>query len=175
MDDARRQQLTEIVAAKAGVDVACAVRHLALHDYDVAAALRGIDAERYTLTQRLLNKYRRDPEDALQHVALAVLQQEGIRNDSVLRLERIAALAPQVASVVTLAEWLAYVDWEGFDSALYLNIDAVAAFIAGELCLPEVAANLLQARDAAVFEMLRPALATAALLFIERHIALFPR
>nr|WP_314606186.1 hypothetical protein [uncultured Janthinobacterium sp.] len=174
MDDARRQQLTDIVAAKAGVDVACAARHLALHDDDVAAALRGIDAERYTLTQRLLNKYRRDPEDALQQVALAVLQQKGIRDDSVLRAERIAALAPSVSKVVMLAEWLAYVDWEGFDSALYANIDAVAAFIGGALDLPEVAANLLQTRDETVFEAQRSALAAAALLFIERHIALFP-
>ncbi len=127
-----------------------------------------------SLTQRLLNQHRHDAEDALQQVALAVLQQEGIRSDSVLRLERIAALAPPVAGVVTLAEWLAYVDWEGFDSALYANIEAVAAFIAGALDLPEVAANLLQTRDAAVFESQRPLLATAALLFIERHIALFP-
>lgn len=127
-----------------------------------------------TLTQRLLDKHRHDAEDALQQVALAVLQQEGIHSDSVLRVERIAALAPQVACVVTLAEWLAYVDWEGLDSALYANIAAVAALIAGELQLPDVAANLLQARDADVFEAQRPALATAALLFIEGHIALFP-
>ncbi|MEX0140652.1 hypothetical protein MRBLMS1_001442 [Massilia sp. LMS1-1-1.1] len=174
MEDARRQQLTDIVAAKAGVDVACAARHLALHDDDVAAALRGIDAERYTLTQRLLNKYRRDPEDALQHVALAALQQEGIGSDSVLRAERIASLAPPVAGMVMLAEWLAYVDWEGYDSALYANIDAVAEFIAGALDLPEVAANLLQTRDETVFEAQRPALAAAALLFIERHTTQFP-
>ena len=127
-----------------------------------------------TLTQRLLDKHRHDAEDALQQVALAVLQQEAIRSDSVLRVERIAALAPQVACVVTLAEWLAYVDWEGLDSALYANIAAVAALITGELQLPDVAANLLQARDADVFEAQRPALATAALLFIEGHIALFP-
>ena len=128
-----------------------------------------------SLTQRLLNQHRHDAEDALQQVALAVQQQEGIRSDSVLRLERIGALAPPVAGVVTLAEWLAYVDWEGFDSALYANIGAVAVLIADDLLLPEVAANLLQTRDAAVFESQRPALATAALLFIERHIALFPR
>lgn len=133
-----------------------------------------MDAASASLTQRLLNKYRRDPEDALQHVALAVLQQEGIRSDSVLRSERIAALAPPVAGVVRLAEWLAYVDWEGFDSALYANIDVVAALIAGELLLPEVAANLLQTRDAAVFDAQRPALALAALAYIERHTTQFP-
>jgi len=127
-----------------------------------------------SLTQRLLNQHRHDAEDALQQVVLAVLQQEAIRSDSVLRLERIAALAPPVVGVVTLAEWLAYVDWEGFDSALYVNVEAVAAFIADDLLLPEAAANLLQARDAAVFDAQRPLLAAAALLFIERHIALFP-
>lgn len=127
-----------------------------------------------SLTQRLLNKHRHDAEDALQQVALAVLQQAGIRSDSVLRLERIGALAPPVAGVVMLAEWLAYVDWEGYDSALYANMQAVAAFIADGLLLPEVAASLLHKYDAAVFETQRPALATAALLFIERHIALFP-
>ena len=127
-----------------------------------------------SLTQRLLNRHRHDAEDALQQVALAVLQQEGIRDDSVLRAARIAALAPPVACVVTLAEWLAYVDWEGFDSALYANIGAVAGLIADDLLLPEVAANLLQARDAAVFEAQRPALAQALISLIERHIALFP-
>ncbi|MCX7294758.1 hypothetical protein [Janthinobacterium sp.] len=174
MDAARRQQLTDIVAAKAGVDAACAARHLALHAYEVAAALRGIDAERYTLTQRLLIKHGRDPEDALQHVALAVLQHEDIRSDSVLRLGRIAALAPPVACAVTLAEWLAYVDWEGFDSALHANVEAVAALLAGELQLADAGANLLQARDEAVFEAQRPALALAALAYIERHITQFP-
>ena len=127
-----------------------------------------------SLTQRLLNQHRHDAEDALQQVALAVLQQEGIRDDSVLRAARIAALAPPVACVVTLAEWLAYVDWEGFDSALYANIGAVAVLIADDLLLPEVAANLLQTRDAAVFEAQRPALAQALISLIERHIALFP-
>ena len=128
-----------------------------------------------SLTQRLLDKYRCDPEDALQQVALAVLQQEGIRDDSVLRSERIAALAPPVAGVVMLAGWLAYVYWEGFDSAEYANIDAVAVRLAGQLDLPEVAGNLLQARDAALFAAQRPALALAALAYLERHIALFPR
>ena len=127
-----------------------------------------------SLTQRLLNRHRHDAEDALQQVALAVLQQEGIRDDSVLRAARIAALAPPVACVVTLAEWLAYVDWEGFDSALYANIGAVAGLIADDLLLPEVAANLLQTRDAAVFEAQRPALAQALISLIERHIAHFP-
>lgn len=134
-----------------------------------------MEAASSSLTRRLLDRHRHEPEDALQKVALAVLQQEGIRDDSVLRAERIAALAPPVADMVLLAGWLAYVDWEGFDSALYANIDAVAALIAGQLHLPEVAGNLLQARDVALFEAQRPTLDRASVAFIERHIALFPR
>ena len=127
-----------------------------------------------SLTQRLLDKCRCDPQDALQQVALAVLQQEGIRSDSVLRLDRIAALAPPVAAMVLLAEWLAYAEWEGFDSALYAHLDAVAALLANQLQLPDIADNLLRLRDAALFEAQRPALAAAAVRFIERHITLFP-
>ena len=127
-----------------------------------------------SLTQRLLDKCRCDPQDALQQVALAVLQQEGIRDDSVLRAERVAALAPPVAAMVLLAEWLAYAEWEGFDSALYAHPDAVAALLANQLQLPDIADNLLRLRDAALFDAQRPALAAAAVRFIERHITLFP-
>lgn len=41
-----------------------------------------------SLTQRLLERHRHDAEDALQQVALAVLQQEGIRDDGVPRASR---------------------------------------------------------------------------------------
>lgn len=168
MDPARRQQLTDVVAAKAGVDAACAARHLALHAHDVAAALRSIDLERYTLTQRLLKKYRHDPEDALQHVALAIAQQENIGTDSALRAERIAALAPPLACVMLLADWLAYVEWEGFDSALHANFDAVNALVQTDLGLPPLA------RELAAFEAQRPLLADALCAHIQRHMANFP-
>jgi hypothetical protein len=51
----------------------------------------------------------------------------------------------------------------------------VAALIAGQLHLPEVAGNLLQARDAALFEASSARRWRASVAFIERHIALFPR
>ena len=91
------------------------------------------------LTGRLLARHRSAPEDALQQVAQAVLMQHGIRSDSVLRAERIAALTPPVACVVVLAEWLAYVDWEGVDSARYMNFDGVNALVQTELGLPSLA------------------------------------
>lgn len=94
--------------------------------------------------------------------------QHGIRSDSVLRSERIAALAPPVACVVVLAEWLAYVDWEGFDSARYANVDAVNAQVADHLQLPPLA------HEPAAFELQRPVLVDALLAFINRHLLLFP-
>lgn len=92
--------------------------------------------------------------------------QHGIRSDSVLRAERIAALTPPVACVVVLAEWLAYVDWEGVDSARYMNFDGVNALVQTELGLPSLA------RDN--FELQRHRLVEALYAYIQRHIAEFP-
>lgn len=92
----------------------------------------------------------------------------GIRSDSVLRAERIAALAPPVACVVVLAEWLAYVDWEGYDSALYMNFDTVNALAVDQLQLPPLA------RQQASFQTQRPVLVDALLAFTARHLLLFP-
>jgi hypothetical protein len=101
-------------------------------------------------------------------VAQAVLMQHGIRSDSVLRAERIACLVPPVACVVVLAEWLAYVDWEGFDSALYTNFDTVNALAIDSLKLPPLA------HEQAAFELQRPVLVDALLACIGRHLLLFP-
>ena len=122
----------------------------------------------------MLARHRSEPEDALQQVAQAVLMQHGIRSDSVLRAERIAALAPPVACVVVLAEWLAYVDWEGFDSALHRDLQRVAALIDIELQSPAIAATLRDAGDQAVFAAQRPALVDAALASVVRQITQFP-
>lgn len=100
--------------------------------------------------------------------------QHGIRSDSVLRAERIAALTPPVACVVVLAEWLAYVDWEGFDSALHRDLQRVAALIDIELQSPGIAATLRDAVDHAVFAAQRPALVDAALASVVRQITQFP-
>lgn len=127
-----------------------------------------------TLTGRLLANCRDDPDDALQQVAQAVLMQHGIRTDSVLRLERIAALAPPVVCIVMLAEWLAYVDWEGYDSALHRDLPQVAALIDNELQLPGIAAGLRQAAAQSGFAAQRPALVGAALAYIARYLSQFP-
>lgn len=94
--------------------------------------------------------------------------QHGIRSDSVLRAERIAALAPPVACVVVLAEWLAYVDWEGFDSALHAHFDTINALATDRLQLPPLP------RDQVSFQMQRPLLVEALLAFIQQQLPLFP-
>ena len=90
--------------------------------------------------------------------------QHGIRSDSVLRLERIAALAPPVACVVMLAEWLAYVEWEGLDSARHMNFENVNALVQTELGLPPLSRGN--------FELQRRQLVDALYGYIQRHMAL---
>ncbi len=102
----------------------------------------------------------------MQQVAQAVLMQHDIRSDSVLRAERIAALAPPLGCVVVLAEWLAYVEWEGLDSALCMNLDGINALLQAELGLPPLA------RDNVELQQRR--LAQALYAYIQRQIAVFP-
>ena len=92
--------------------------------------------------------------------------QHDIRTDSVLRAERIAALAPPLACVVVLAEWLAYVEWEGLDSALCMNLDGVNALVQAELGLPPLARDNVEPQ--------RHRLAEALYAYIQRQIAVFP-
>lgn len=94
--------------------------------------------------------------------------QHDIRSDSVLRTERIACLVPPVACVVVLAEWLAYVDWESYDSALHANFEAVNVLVTDQLRLPPLA------REPASFQKQRPVLVDALLAFTARHLLVFP-
>jgi len=130
-----------------------------------------------SLTHKLLQRRSEDAlevQDTLQRIALYVLQREQIFDDSVLRDARIAALAPQVAALVMIAEWLAYVEWEGYASARHMKFDSVLAQLSTVLQLPLLAEQLQQAVNVQQFEALRPALLQALLAHVERHVAVFP-
>ncbi|KAB8041803.1 hypothetical protein [Janthinobacterium aquaticum] len=129
------------------------------------------------LTHKLLQRRSEDAQevhDTLQRIALYVLQREQIFDDSVLRDARIAALAPQVAALVMIAEWLAYVEWEGYASARHMKFDSVLAQLSAALQLPLLAEQLQQAVNVQQFEALRPVLLQALLAHVERHVAMFP-
>lgn len=129
------------------------------------------------LTRKLLQRRSEDAQevpDTLQRIALYVLQREQIFDDSVLRDARIAALAPPVSAVVILAEWLAYVEWEGYASARHMKFDSVLAQLSTALQLPLLAEQLQQAVSVQQFEALRPVLLQALLAHVERHVAMFP-
>lgn len=133
-----------------------------------------------SLTHKLLQRCSggaqevQEVQDALQGIALYVLQREQIFDDSVLRDARIAALAPQVAALVMIAEWLAYVEWEGYASARHMKFDSVLAQLSTSLQSPLLAEQLQQAVNVQQFEALRPALLQALLAHVERHVAMFP-
>lgn len=129
------------------------------------------------LTHKLLQRRSEDAQevhDTLQRIALYVLQREQIFDDSVLRDARIAALAPQVAALVMIAEWLAYVEWEGYASARHMKFDSVLAQLSTVLQLPLLAEQLQQAVSVQQFEALLPVLLQALLAHVERHVAMFP-
>lgn len=132
------------------------------------------------LTHKLLQRRSEDAQevhevqDALQRIVLYVLQREQIFDDSVLRDARIAALAPPVSAVVMIAEWLAYVEWEGYASARHMKFDSVLAQLSTSLQLPLLAEQLQQAVSVQQFGALRPALLQALLEHVEQHMAMFP-
>ena len=132
------------------------------------------------LTRKLLQRRSEDAQevqevqDTLQRIALYVLQREQIVDDSVLRDARIAALAPQVVALVMIAEWLAYVEWEGYASARYMKFDSVLAQLSTVLQLPLLAEQLQQAVNVQQFEALRPVLLEALLEHVQQHVAVFP-
>jgi len=126
------------------------------------------------LTHGLLQRRHGDAQEVIERIALYVLQREQIFADSVQRDERIAALAPQVAALVIIAEWLAYVEWEGYASARHMKFDSMLAQLSTTLQLPLLAEQLQQAVSFQQFEALRPVLFAALLEHVQQHVALFP-
>lgn len=126
------------------------------------------------LTHGLLQRRSGDAQEIIDRIALYVLQREQIFDDSVLRDARIAALAPPLAAVVIIVEWLQYVDWEGYASARHTRFDSMLEQLSAGLQRPLLAEQLQQAASVRQFEALRPVLLGALLEYIEQHIGLFP-
>lgn len=126
------------------------------------------------LTHSLLQRRSSDAQEVIDRIALYVLQREQIFTNSVQRDARIAALAPPVAALVVIAEWLAHTEWEGYASARHMQFDCVLAQLSTTLQLPLLAEHLQLAVEAGQFEAQRHVVLGALLEHVQRHIALFP-
>lgn len=196
-----QQELTQVVAHQAQVPAAAARHALELAGYEVARALQALEQARYSLTQRVLRRYRA-PADAVRYVADVVEQTHHVSRAYWLDVEAAQLLPPPLACVLVVNEWLAYEDWEGLDVAISFHLETVLAYFDHLLALPQVshalryAAALEQEQQEfrrhqlartgafrpgpeveaaqAAFEALRPRIVQSLYELIEQHIELFP-
>jgi cytochrome bd-type quinol oxidase subunit 1 len=196
-----QQELTQLVAHQAQVPEAAARHALERADYEVPRALQQLEQQRYSLTQRILRRYR-DPTDAVRRVADALEQTYQVPRSSWLDLAAAQRLLPPLACVLVVNEWLVYEDWEGLAAAVYFQLEVVLAYCDHLLLLPQVShalrhvAALEQAQAAlrdqqlirlgvfspgpevaaasAAFDVLRPRLVQRLYELIKEHIELFP-
>jgi hypothetical protein len=131
------------VAHKAEVTEAAARHALELASYEVLQALQQLDQARYSLTQRILRRYR-EPADAVRRVADAVAQTHQVPRQYWLDFEAVQLLPPPLAGVLVVTEWLAYADWEGLDAAVHFHLEAVLAYLNQLLALPQARRALRQ-------------------------------
>jgi hypothetical protein len=195
-----QQELTQVVVHQQ-VPEAVARHALELAGYDVPRALHQLEQGRYSLTQRVLRRYRA-PADAVRRVGDVVEQTHHVPRTYWLDLAAAQLLAPPLACVLVVSEWLAYEDWEGLDVAVSFHLEAVLAYFDYLLALPQVSHALryaaaleqeqveLRGRQLArtgafrpgpeveaaqvAFEALRPRIVQGLYELIEQHIGLFP-
>jgi hypothetical protein len=196
-----QQELTQVVAHQAQVPEAAARHALELAGYDVRRTLQALEQARYSLTQRVLRRYQA-PADAVRRVADVVEQTHHVPRAYWLDVAAAQLLAPPLACVLVVSEWLAYEDWEGLDVAVSFHLEAVLAYFDHLLALPQVsytlrAAATLEQKQVesrrrqlartgafrpgpeveaaqAAFEALRPRIVQGLYELIEQHIGLFP-
>lgn len=196
-----QQELMRLVAHKAQVPEAAARHALEQAGYEVPRALQQLEQQHYSLTQRILRRYR-DPADAVRRVADAVEQTHQVPRSYWLDLAAAQRLLPPLACVLAVSEWLAYENWESLAAAVYFQLEVVLAYCDHLLGLPQVShalrhiAALEQAQAAlrsqqltylgffspgpeveaatAAFDVLRPRLVQRLYELIEEYIELFP-
>jgi hypothetical protein len=196
-----QQELIRLVAHQAQVPEAAARHALELAGYEVPRTLQQLEQARYSLTQRLLRRYR-EPADAVRRVADAVEQVHQVPRTYWLDMAAAQRLAPPLACVLLVSEWLAYEDWEGLDAAVYFHLEAVLTYLDQVLALPQASQALryvaaLEQEQAerrrhqltstgvfspapeveaarAAFDALRPRIVHHLYELIDHHIALFP-
>lgn len=196
-----QQELTRLVAHQAQVSEAAARHALGLAGYDVPRTLQQLEQARYSLTQRVLRRYR-EPADAVRRVADVVEQTHQVPRTYWLDVAAAQLLPSPLACVLIVQEWLAYEDWEGLDAAVYFHLEVVLAYLDQVLALPQASHALRHvaaleqeqaehrrhqllhtgvyspapavAAAGAAFDALRPRIVQGLYELIEHHIDLFP-
>ncbi|WP_327437781.1 hypothetical protein [Pseudomonas donghuensis] len=122
-----KTELLQVLVDKSGLPADQAQAHLHNAGYDLNRALSAIEQARFTLTQRILRKHHQDKARALDLIAQALETAEQLPRQYWLAFERLEQLAPAPRCFMVLHEWLAFEDWEGFDSALHFHLPQAIA------------------------------------------------
>ena len=122
-----KSELLPLLMDKSGLPPEQAREYLHNAGYDLNRALHAIEEARFTLTLRILRKHHRDKGRALDLIAQAIETEEQLPRQYWLAFEPLEQLAPAPRCFMVLHEWLAFEDWEGFDSALHFHLPQVIA------------------------------------------------
>jgi len=142
-----QQEMLSLVINKTGVTKAIATKHLIKTNFDINSALKSIDEERYTLTERILKQCKDNKEEALNKLAYAVEQKNKLIRNFWLDLEDLQKLSQQEFCLLTIIEWLHYNDYEGFIVAIHFHLEVVTDQIKEQLLLPEIAGIIRKAKE----------------------------
>jgi hypothetical protein len=142
-----QQEMRVLVINKTGVTEDIATKHLIKTSFDIDLALKSIDEERYSLTERILRRYTHNKEQALEKLADTIEKEHELIRDFWLDFEDLQRLPQEVFCLLTIVEWLNYEGWEGFDSAIYFHTDVVTDQIERQLLLPAIAKAIKTAKE----------------------------
>lgn len=148
LDKSEKQFHDEMVAliiTKTGVTAEVATKHLMTHRFDIALTIKGIDEERYTLTELILRKFKNKKEDALGSIAYTIEQKHSLKKNFWLVFDNLKTLPPELYCFLTIIEWLNYESWEDYQSALSFHLDIVTEQLETKLGLADLANSLRKA------------------------------
>lgn len=136
----------EVIIQKTAVSIDVARKYLITHHYDIPQTIASINATRFTLSERILQKSKDNKEEALTLIVQSIESTSNIQREFWLPLETLTYLAPPVYCLLVLHEFLSYEDWEGFSSAIYFYPDLVITQLETLPGLQFVATHLREAK-----------------------------
>lgn len=122
-----KSELLQRLADTSGLPPDQARVYLQAAAFDLNQALQAIEQARFSLTQRILRKHHQDKAHALDLIAQAVETAEQLPRQYWLAFAPLEQLPPAVRCFMVLHEWLAFENWEGFDSALHFHLPQAIA------------------------------------------------
>lgn len=141
-----QDETLEVVVAETGVEREIARQYLSVSGYDIHRALKSLDEERYTLTQRILRNHQ-DKEAALDVLTSALLESHSLRSlgDTWMDRELLQSLPFPVSDLLAAVEWLHYEAYEGFQYTLSFHLGDLIHRL-HRLELSELAGSLQRAK-----------------------------